>query len=107
MEKNESKTNFFIKNLGSIITIITMLAGFVAGYSVLQYRVGQLEKKIDLFQGNRVDVNAVVREVMLPELNSIRELLKTSNDNIKDDINALREDIRLLEVYRLPLKTKK
>jgi len=98
MNTDESKTNFFVKNLGIIITLITMIAGFISGYAVLQYRVGQIEKRIDLFQGSKVDVNAVVREVMLPELNSLRELMKTNNDNIRDSINALREDIRILKV---------
>ena len=95
---DENKSNFFIRNLGLIISVTTLLAGIVGSYSVLTYRVSQLEKRMDVFQGSRTDVTTVVREVMLPELNSLRELMRTNNDNIRDSINALREDIRILKV---------
>jgi hypothetical protein len=98
---DENKPNFFVRNLGLIISVVTLLAGIVGSYSVLTYRVGQLEKRMDVFQGSRTDVTTVVREITTPEMNNLRDIINREVANIRNDIDALRQDIRSLKLLRV------
>jgi len=92
------KLQELVAKYGPFVGFLSVFAAVITSYALLQYRVGELEKKIEMGMGDLSKINEQIN-------NAVDDRMKLYQDSFSKDINYMKDDIKDLKSMVLSNKT--
>lgn len=83
-----TQDNFFVKNIFSIISLIVLIGGFVAGYAKLQVTVNDIKQR-------SID-KEIIRKISKEVVQQLNAPIQKDIQYIQKDMDRLNNNIRIL-----------